>query len=157
MATDLVLPHGTRPSNLHLPAGATATLVDGDVYAICERVREVDPALKVILLEGGGKYTYAIVETAKNGEEMLVFRVKELDARVIEKLQRMMSLPLSERLKQLEKEEYKFEADELEKQHNELYEKIGAPMWGDLERCGFIQRPISYPKVGVAARGKRAR
>ena len=151
MASALTLPDGVRPSNLHLPAGATATFIDGDLYDICARMRELDPNLYAVLLEHGGTgYSYAIMERCADGVERLIFKVRELDNRVIDKLREIMAIPLEHRYRELEKREYKLEEERRERELDELYERMGAPMWGLMERTGFSQRPVSYPKAGVA-------
>jgi hypothetical protein len=33
----------------------------------------------------------------------------------------------------------------------QFYERMGGPMWTELERDGFIQRPVSYPKRNATA------
>jgi len=63
-------------------------------------------------------------------------------------------MPLAERLAKLEKDEYKIEADRKEAQLDDLYERVGRPMWTQLEHDGFIQRGVSYPKVGVSKPGQ---
>lgn len=154
MSTALTLPDGVRPSNLHLGPGTQHVAVEADMYGICERIKEVDPSLHVVLLSSDDKWCFAIMELCADGVERLVFKVKELDERVIAKLRRLMALPLKQRLARLEKDEFKFYADKKERELDELYEQLGRPMWTQLERCGFIQRPVSYPKLGVAAPGR---
>lgn len=148
MATGLVLPGGVRPSNLHLPPGARALAVDSDLYDICGRVAEIDKSLHIVLLEGDDKHCFAIMEHCPDMER-LVFKVKELDARVLQKLQKIMAMPLQERLALLEKEEHRLAEQEQERELDDLYERVGRPMWTQLEHDGFIQRGVSYPKRGV--------
>jgi hypothetical protein len=158
MSSALTLPSGTRPSNLHLPEGMTATFIDADMYDICERVKEISPRLAIVLLEHDSKYAYAIIENCVDGVERLVFKVQQLDGRVIDKLRKIMALPLEHRIIELEKEHERILADYKEQQLEDMYDRIGRPMWTDLERCGFIQRPVSYPKAGVAGgKGSRKR
>lgn len=159
MPGSLVLPHTIKPHNLSLPADAKATPLDSDLYNICERIAEISPRLRVVLLEHAATdtYAYAIMEDCDDGECRLVFKCKELDGRVIAKLQRMMSIPFAQRFAEAEAECFKFEQEEHEKSMEELYEKIGGPMWAELEKCGFIDRPVSYAKRNRAARRARAR
>lgn len=126
-----------------------ATYVDGDMFNICERIKEISPSLSIVLLEKDNQFAYAIMEHCVDGVERLVFKVKELDNRVCEKLRRLMSMPLSERVTEIEKQEHRLEAERLDEESSELYERFGRPMWTQLEHDGFIQRGVSYPKRGV--------
>lgn len=152
------------PTNLSLPLGTGVAYVDGDMYDICGRVKEIDPDLKIVVYDGDtSKYTHGIVEDTPAGVK-LVFKVgpaspdtPELDGRVIAKLQRLLAQPLDQRMADIEKENAKYEADCKEREFDELYETMGRPMWTQLEHDGFIQRPVSYPKLGVTSGGKRAR
>lgn len=147
-ALDLHLPF--KPSNLEVPYGYSDVHVDGDLYNICERVKEISPDLFIIPLpEGSGPWRFSIGERCKDGVERLVFHTRELDGRVVDELRRIMAMPLNERLRKLEQEEHQFDADERERQLDELYETVGRPMWTELEKCGFIQRGVSYPKSGA--------
>lgn len=147
----LVIPGTSAPSNLHLPAGARAMPIDGDLLNICERVKEISPALSILLLEHDDNFAWAIMETAADGTEMLVFRTTELDGRVIDKLRQLMAKPLNERMAELEKQEYKMQEEQHDAELELLYETLGRPMWTQLEHDGFIQRGVSYPKRGVKA------
>lgn len=154
----ITLPAGTAPSNLVLPPGIEPRMVESDVYGICERVAEISPRLKVVVLEGQ-EHPFAIMESCDDGVERLVFKVRELDNRVVEKLRRIMAMPLSERLRQIERDERRFKEQERERELEELYERVGRPMWTLLDRCGFLEAPrgVSYPKAGVATRGRMRR
>lgn len=142
---------------MHLPEGAKAYLVESDVYGICEQIAEISPRLHVFLLTDDAKYAYAITEHCEDNVERLVFKVKELDGRVIKRLRTLMAKPLLQRLDEIEKENHRFEQQELDDELERLYEELGRPMWTQLEHDGFIQRSISYPKAGVATRGRRPR
>lgn len=150
MASDLMLPSGLAPSNLHLRPGVNARYVENDIFDIAKRVRAVDESLHIIELEEDGRVVYAIMEHGRDGIERLVFRVSELDGRVVERLRYLMAMPLHERLDKLEEEELRANASKHEDDMDELYERVGRPMWTELEKCGFIQRSVSYPKTGVA-------
>lgn len=143
----LALP--TTPSNLKLPPSVWHKIVDADVYGICDRIREVSASLFIVLLENDPVHNFAIMERCEDGAERLVFKVVELDGRVVQKLEHLQAIPLKERFEQIERENHRFEEQERERQVDDLYERVGAPMWRDLEQCGFIQRPVSYPKRGV--------
>ena len=145
--TDLLL---HKPTNLVLGDTMKATYVDGDMFNICERIKEISPDLYIVLLEKDDKFAYAVMEHCVDGVERLVFKVKELDARVCDKLRYLLAMPLAERVAEIEKQEYRLEADRREQEQEELYERFGRPMWTELERTGFIRRGVSYPKRGAA-------
>jgi hypothetical protein len=97
------------------------------------------------------------MEHCKDGVERLVFKVAALDARVEKRLHELMHMPLAARLAQIEKDQYRLEAEEKEYELDDLYERVGRPMWTQLEHDGFIQRGVSYPKAGVATKGSKRR
>lgn len=138
------------PSNMIVPPELRGVHVEGDVYDICARIREISAKLYVIpLLNDPNGHRYVIVEKCADGVDRTVVKVHELDQRVVAHLQKLMAQPLSERLAEIERTERRLEAQEKENQLDDLYERIGRPMWTDLERCGFITRPVSYPKRGI--------
>ncbi len=144
-----MLPAGLAPSNLRLSSRATARYIDGDLYGICSRMREIDPNLYAVELSDGSAHSYAIMESGRDGQEYLVFKVRELDGRVLHKLAELAAKPLHERLRIAEDMQHRLEEERKEAELDDLYERVGAPMWTELERCGFMQRPVSYPKAGV--------
>jgi hypothetical protein len=146
-----------RPTNLHLPPGTAAIPVSSDMFDICSRVAEIDPNLYIVLTMQGSSHAYVIMEKCRDGVDRLVFRVNVLDQRVLNRLKYLMTHPLDERLKILEKEEYELKAEKAEREFEELYERVGRPMWTQLEHDGFIQRSVSYPKRGVKADGSGSR
>lgn len=148
MTKSLILPTTNLPLNLSLPPGTTATYVDADMFDICERVREISPSLLIVLLEHSGTDTmaYAIMEQCADGAARLIFKVPQLDGRVLDKLRELMAVPFEERYRRVEEENHRFEQAEHENAMDQLYEDMGRPMWTELERCGFIQRGVSYPK-----------
>lgn len=58
--------------------------ITDDVLSIVQRMREIDPRLKVYYNEQRGEYN--IVEACLDGTDRLVFTVEDLDARVISRL-----------------------------------------------------------------------
>lgn len=151
MPATLTLPNGTRPSNLHLSAEMRHAYVDGDLYNICERIKEIDPRLYIVDLHKSDQFVYAIMEgECQDGFDHVIFKVRELDDRVLKRLRYLMALPLKVRLAIAEKEEHVFAEQAREAEMEELYERIGRPMWTDMDKCGFIPggRGVSYPKSG---------
>lgn len=140
-----------RPTNLHLPPDVAAVPVSSDVYGICDRISQVSRRLYIILVTDSKSHTFIIMEKCEDGQDRLVFRVKELDGRVIKRLEEMMSLPLEVRIAKLEKDAYRYREEAEEAAFEELYDRLGGPMWSQLEHDGFIQRNKSYPKRGIKA------
>jgi DNA-binding PadR family transcriptional regulator len=70
----------------------------------------------------------------------------ELDARMVEDVQRMLSIPLEVRAQIAEAEVAEAEEDEKQRKIDEMYENVGQRFWNRLERDGFIQRGVSYHK-----------
>ncbi len=153
--SSIVVPGTAAPSNLHLSPDVQACVVESDMYDICERIKEISPRLYIIdLRDDKHNHKYAVMEDCKDGQQRLVARYAELDARILENLRYMAKVPLAERVRILEKENEDFERASREANFEELYERLGGPMYNQLEHDGFVQRPKSYPKVGVAKPGK---
>ncbi len=150
----LLVPGTSRPTNLHYGEGVQATIVDSDLYGMCDRIREISPDLFIIALSQDDEYAFVIMERCADGVDRLVIKVKELDGRVEHKLRQLLAQPLDSRMDQLEREEYELNEKVHDDEMDELYERMGRPMWAQLEHDGFIQRPVSYPKTGVVAPGK---
>lgn len=138
-----------RPSNLR---GGPGTHVEGDVYRICERIREIDPNLWIDPLPDGDGF--AICERCKDNEDRLVYKAPALDARIIEHLQYLLHVPFERRFAEAERLNEKWEAEQREKELDEMYERMGGPMYSMLERTGFSQRSTSYPKSKRRGRGR---
>jgi hypothetical protein len=132
-------------------------MVDSDVFNICERVKEISPNLHIVVADPprpDGK-NFIIMEETAPGDWMSVARYEALDNRVITHLEKMKRIPLHDRLAKLEKEEEDWEKKSAEDSLDELYERMGGPMWTQLEHDGFVDsRGVSYPKKGVTHSGK---
>lgn len=155
----IILP---QPDNFR---GKYGRLVTSDVYDVAQRlwdlgqqngtrlyISELDPPVT-----GFGKtYNFVISEWPYNSqEEMFVMRVEQLDARAVTACERMIHIPLQKRMAELEKVEAKWAEEEKERQLDELYEKMGGNMLIQLDRCGFVDRPVSYAKVNKTAQRHR--
>ena len=149
MTATLYLPDRSAPSNLHLRPGTGVRLVSSDLYSICERMKEISPNLFAVELDEGDSMCYAIMEDCKDGVVRLFYKVKKLDGRVLDKLREALAMPAAERIRMLEREEYTMEEERKANELENLYETIGRPMWTQLEKDAFIDRPVSYPKPGV--------
>lgn len=142
----LEIPGRAAPSNLRLPEGAKGQLIDSDLYNICDRVKEIDPNLFIVVLSDDKTHSFAIMEACKDGVDRLVYKVRELDGRVLDKLRYLAAKPLNERLEQLEKEEYRLKEQEHEAEMERLYYELGEPMKHQLVKDGFADRRSFYRK-----------
>ncbi len=156
MATDLLLPDGMAPSNLHLRPSVKARYVDGDMFSICGRLAEISTRLFILELTEQGERAWAIMEHADDGVERLVLGgIRELDARILEKVQRMQAIPFEHRVAAAEAENAKFEADHHENILETAYERMGGEFRRQLEHDGFItHRGVSYPKYRGPGRAR---
>ncbi len=163
LATPTPLVINGVPSNIRLPEGSRATHVDSDLYAISDRLRELDPSLFINLLEHtDGRAVWAVCETDRAGRASLIFRVgagcevEVLDGRVIEKINYIRRVPAAERMARLERELARErearEADELDK----LYESFGGTLYDNLFRCGFVMTPKSESRTPQNKTARRA-
>lgn len=148
-----------RPTNLHPPLGATAYEYSGDVYMVCDRIKEKwGDRLYVVVMDDGSNYNFTVMERCIDGEDRMVKKYKELTPAILQDIDFMLRIDLKQRIRILEKENEKWEKDWAEAAAERQYEEIGRPMWTELERAGFIQRPVSYPKAGVTGgKGSRAK
>lgn len=146
-----------RPDNLR--GSRFGTLVEHDLYMIAERIREIDPNLYIYDTEQPGK-RYAICENCRDGKERLVFKTEAIDARILEHLRYLLHVPFEHRIDEAEKLATKREEERVAREQDELYERMGRPMWTQLDHDGFIPggRGVSFPKRGVAGgKGSRAK
>ena len=149
--TSIDIPGSAAPNNLHFGVDVRATIVDGDLYDICERIKEVDPRLFIVVLDtkSDEDYSFAIMEHCDDGWDRLVWRVKELDQRVLTKAERLRAIPFEHRLEEAEAMEARMKAEDEAVAFDELYENLGAPMRREFAKTGFIdpRKTTSYPKV----------
>lgn len=153
----LILPSESAPSNLRLRKTVKTRFVDGDLYDIARRVQEMHPSVYVVEMAEGGQAAWAVMEDCHDGVQRLMFKTDVLDGRVLDKLARIIHVPFEHRLAEAEKIEEESKAKAHETELEELYERVGRPMWTQLEHDGFIQRNRSYAKAGVSRRGRYAR
>lgn len=144
-----------RPDNVRGPFG---TYVNHDVYHIAERLQEIDPHLVVSAHEpksfGDFTWNFTISELTPGGER-LVMRVKDLDGRVVERIEYLLRVPWEQRYAEMECEEAKWEEEQHQKELDELYENVGGNMRHQLYRCGFADAPTSYRPMNRTARRHR--
>lgn len=155
MATNLLLPDGMAPSNLHLRSSVKVRYVDGDLFDICERLAEISPDLYIVELSEDDAAIWAVMENCVDGTQRIVCKVGELDARVLTKIRYLMRVPFEQRLKAIDEENARYEQEYHDNELERIYDQIGGQFHRQLWHDGFIEhRPTSYPKVGVAAPGK---
>lgn len=99
-----------RPDNLRYSGNAKMQLVESDVYNVCNRIKEIDPNLFVVLHEGHAE-PFVVVEKCVDGEERLVKRYAELTPQILTDLRRMLSIPWEQRWKALAAEVDKHNED----------------------------------------------
>jgi hypothetical protein len=149
----LILPGSSLPANIRLKQSVRATVVEHDLYDIGRRLQEMHPAIYCLQLEEDDRAAWAIMEDCTDGVQRLMFKTDALDQRVLAKVARIMHVPFEQRLAEAEREVAEHEAKKRETEMEELYERMGRPMWSQMEHDGFIQRNRSYAKGGVY--GKR--
>lgn len=163
MSTALALPEGYAPSNLHLAPSVQTRFVDSDMFDICKRLAHLDRRLFIVQLEetdpkllrearktGKLPVTYVIMERGLDGGAYMVLKTKELDARVLERIQYLMRVPLDKRFEEAERLEAKAKADMERDGIEAAYERMGQDFRHQLKKDGFIVGGPSYPTKGVA-------
>lgn len=152
MPTPLLI--GSTPTNLSLPAGARGAVVEHDMFDICDRVKASHPRVRINLLETDDKHCYAVMEHGEDGVERLIFKVAELDQRVLDRLDFIMSVPRAERVAAIEKEIAADMAARAEDDKEQLYDKLGGFFYDGLHRHGFtgVPNPRSVTPLGATAR-----
>lgn len=137
-----------RPTNLRIPGLRKRVVVEHDVHGVCDELAEEFPNVYIVLAEDfDGNHAFHIMERADDGVDYLCFKVDELDKRVVDRLKRIANIPFAERYAAAEKEEQEAKAAADEAASEELYERMGGPMYTQLAKDGFIDRRTSYPIV----------
>ncbi len=109
---DLHLP--TTPKNLRFPTHLRGLkMVEHDVHSVCDRIKELDPNLFVVLQEGHEK-PWVVMETTRTGDHEMVSRYEHLGSYIIDDLKRMLSIPFEKRMEALFK---KVDAENEQKEH----------------------------------------
>lgn len=92
------------PSNVRLPRRLRgARMMTSDVYNVCDRIKEIDPNLYVVIHENT-EQPFVVMEHCTDGEERMVKRYKELTPEILTDLRRMLAIPWETRFKKLAKE-----------------------------------------------------
>lgn len=150
------------PSNIILPEGSKAQFVESDLYDICERIRELDENLRVVVLEHvDGRAVFAITEIDRQGNVNLVMRIgpgckiDALDGRVIDHLNWIRAIPADVRAAQIEKEIAAERAYADEQKAEKLYEDMGQTLYDNLFKCGFVMTPRPESRTPTNATARR--
>lgn len=144
----VIVPGIAAPTNLRVRN--KAIVLESDVYNICDRIKELEPSLYIVLDEDRDK-PFVIMQTCWDGVDRFLKDYEVLDPRVLKDIEYMLGVPFEERVKRLERENDEWERKHADEQLEELYERMGGPMWQQLEHDGFIDsRGVSYAKKGVA-------
>jgi hypothetical protein len=93
------------PAMIRIGAGGyrKPKFVEGDLYDVCKRIKQIDPNLHVVLHEGHPQ-PWVVMENCIDGECRMVKRYAELDQRILGDLRRMLAIPFDERIKILDRE-----------------------------------------------------
>lgn len=141
MASELVI-EGV-PTNLMLPPGARVSRVEADVFNICERLREHDPNLRINVMQDCGEHAFIVTELGPDGVERIVTRVPELNASLIEECQRMLAIPLKDRLRAIDKENARRKTEFEDAKLEEMWEGAGQQTYNAMFKGGFVHVPKS--------------
>jgi hypothetical protein len=156
--SEIMLP---RPDNVR---GRFGSYVTNDLFHIAERLQEIDGGKDRLYIQSfdepiewhGRTYNFAIVEwVPEKQREELVMRVECVDGRVIQAVERMRAIPFEQRFAEAEKLEAKWAEEDKQRELDQLYERMGGEMLIQLDRCGFVQRPVSFAKRNATARRHR--
>lgn len=151
MASELVI-EGV-PTNLALPPGARVSRVEADVFGICERLREHDPNLRINVMEEGTQHAFVVTELGPDGVERFVTRVAALDGRLIEDCQRMLKMPLKDRLAECDRINAARKEEDIQMRLDEVWEVAGQQTYDAMFKGAFVHTPKreSYRPLSKAA------
>ncbi len=151
------------PSNIRLPEGSRGTHISSDLFDISARLREIDTALFIILLEHvNGQAVWAVCETDRAGVESLVFRVgpgceiDELDQRVVDKINYIRRVPANERMRLLQRDLDREADAKRDDERERMYEQMGSTLYDNLFKCGFVMTPKPESRTPQNATARRA-
>lgn len=138
-----------KRSNVFLPDGSRATHITSDLYGIAERLKQLDPELRVDLIEHvNGEAVWAINHDDGNVIEHFFNvgpgnQIDALDARVIEHVQWCMRYTPAERVKMLCAEIDRNNVAAVEASREKLYEKMAPAIYRGLHEGAFLDTPRS--------------
>lgn len=117
------------------------SIVDGDLYNIAQRIKEIDPNLMIVFHDGHPE-PFTIMENCADGVTRFVKRYAELDQRILDDLRYMLRVPFDERLKIADRQIQRAN-DALERPDDDVVDWLASEMRRDLVRTGFSD-PIGF-------------
>lgn len=148
--SDLIVP--SLPENFHTRRNVAA--LPGDIYNICQRVKDKYPTLHITLKDDGSAQPYVISEYCKDGKIRFVSRYEKLTPQIIDDLDYMQRVPYAQRVEESERRA-KARNEELSKPDPEKQERWMAEFRKDLIRAGFVHGAIeggSHRRLGKLPR-----
>lgn len=150
---DLAYP---RPENVR---GKFGQWVTADMFHISRRIQEIEHGNRLFIQQldppvdlGEHHWNFVIVEVDDRGAQHWVTGARELDSRILEHVQMLLTVPYAQRFAEAERLEAKREQAYIDQQLDEALENWGWDFRRQLEHDGFItHRGVSYPKRGVSA------
>jgi hypothetical protein len=79
-----------------------ARYVESDVFNICNRIKEIDSRLQLVLQENHAQ-PWVVMEHCADGETRFVKRYEELTPQVLDDLRHMLTVPFEQRVAALQK------------------------------------------------------
>lgn len=160
MPGDIEVPASTVAGVLRLRPDQLRYNLDGATLqwlkTLPEAVEDGDK-LFVVIHEDQEKPFY-IMQTQDDGAVSLLWRTDHLGEDTYTALRRMRFIPLSKRLDEIERQEEIDAAQAKQDEQDEMYERIGGPMYHMLHRYGFAHggKHVSAPLRNATARRARA-
>jgi hypothetical protein len=116
------------PSNMKIAGAPNAKLrvVESDVFNVCDRIKEIDPSLHVVLHEDHPE-PWVVMEHCHDGVTRMVKRYAQLDPSILDDLRYMLHVPYTERARVVAAEVEAHNA-ELEKVDEEKMERMAFDM-----------------------------
>lgn len=141
----LIIPASAAPTNFRSDG---TEVIDSDVFNICERLREISRSL--VLRYDHAQEKFIVSEVCEDGVERFVKKYDELTPQIESDMRYLLGVPFAERVKELERENEKFEQQFHEDEMDRLWYQLGEPMLHQLHKDGFTDHnPKSYAKRGV--------
>lgn len=160
MPGDIIVPASTVAGALRLRPDQLHYELDGDALqwlkTLPEAVEDGDK-LYVVIHEDQEK-PYYIMQIQEDGTHSLLWRTDHLGEDTYTALRRMRFIPINKRLDEIERQEEKDALDQAEAEREDLYERIGGPMYHMLHRYGFSHggKAMNAPLRNPTARRARA-
>lgn len=139
-----------KPANMRLIAdGGEASWVTSDVYDVARRIQAIDPNLFIVQTRPRYGKRWLVVERVWNSERAMheyapVKRYENLDGRVVDDLQRMLKLPLEQRIRELDEWTQAGERVREERERERLMAAGEKAEWA-ARKDGLIHVPKNLP------------